>query len=324
MPRSTASISAGRSRAAEMSLRTEPTRSARSTLCTRSNSDGDLAQLLGAHRGGDIGELGRAGGPARPPRPWPTAPPARRLGCRRERERSTSRANTTAAAGAPPMTDASRALDGDASRGRRSAPGRTRRTRRRGSGRPRRTRSARGSSRPPGRSRRRTRAAASASTRASRRSPTGWPARRAAGCRWRALIGSGHLLRRQREQRARRPLVGPVGGHEAAAGQRPRLDAEQARPASRRGARPRRRRSRRRASPASARAARGPGRRPRAITVRMSNGQLAIRGWSRSEKMSPTVANVAAVDVVRVPADVAVGRIGRRARGAGSARPGAT
>jgi hypothetical protein len=39
MPRSTASISAGRNREAEMSMLTEPTRNARSTLCTSSNPD---------------------------------------------------------------------------------------------------------------------------------------------------------------------------------------------------------------------------------------------------------------------------------------------
>ena len=67
---------------------------------------------------------------------------------------------------------------------------------------------------------------------------------------------------------------GPSAGIGAVARQRPRLDAEQRTPASRRGGRPRRPRSRPRASRPSARAAGGRRRSTARITVRMSNGFL--------------------------------------------------
>ena len=72
------------------------------------------------------------------------------------------------------------------------------------------------------------------------------------------------LLARQREQRARGERVGAVGRREAAARHRAGLDADQARPASRRSARPRRPRSPPRPCRPSAPATGGPGRPPRA------------------------------------------------------------
>ena len=85
---------------------TEPTSTARSTLWIASNSAGELAQLLGAHVSHSSARsarsalaLGAVGGrDALVERDDPRV--VARRAC------STSRANTTAAAGAPPITDA--------------------------------------------------------------------------------------------------------------------------------------------------------------------------------------------------------------------------
>ena len=89
---------------------TEPTLRARSMLCTRVELVGDLPQLLRVHGRPDRRQLG-----AQPRTPRPASPPAVAsaiAACRSATRGSaavrllTSAANTTAAAGAPPITEA--------------------------------------------------------------------------------------------------------------------------------------------------------------------------------------------------------------------------
>ena len=109
MPRRTASIRYGRSRAAGTIVCTEPMRWARSTLCAASNSAATSPSFSERTRGRSAASSAAAGAAS------PSAPAAVALAMRDSRSAtrgsapvrlSTSPANTTAAAGAPPITEA--------------------------------------------------------------------------------------------------------------------------------------------------------------------------------------------------------------------------